>query len=259
MVLGQWVARPSGDGIFKELYQTTLHVQPLNDGGSPDPQTILKPDPQHPIIIGMDPGSVFSAFSFMQWLPLGGKNKWVVFDELVTVKKRTEYERLIPVVMRRLAWWHKEIGNAPPAVWISDNSAFNQYRAAQGSYDVLEIERIYESHRARFNLPPMKIKPAPKFNGSIPARTRLLQKLLVDQEIVISSWCRWTQKMFLKIESKRQKPGDPLDPETYLTPQRSDYVHIFDALSYPILSASLSPTAVQPTNSSGQVMIQSAA
>lgn len=263
MITGAWVARPSGEGLFRDIYQTTIHVRPLNAEGNPDHREILKPNPDYPMIVGLDPGSAYNAFSFQQNLPMGTeqsiKQTWLIFDEIVTVKKRIPYELFIPMVMRRIRWWRDEVGKEMPMVWISDNSAFNQYRAAQGSFDVLEMERIYEANRAKFKLEPLKIRPCPKFNGSVPARTRIAQKLLGDNEVIVSSLCVRTQKMFLGIESKRQRPGDPIDPEAMLTPQRSDHLHIFDAVTYPWLAASMSPTAIVPHNGATQALIQSAA
>lgn len=259
MVSGLWVARPSGEGLFRDIYQTVKHVRPLNAEGNPDQRKFLLPDGAHPMIIGLDPGSVFNAFSFQQWLPMEGRNKWLIFDEIVTIKKRVSYEQYIPIVMRRIRWWRDEIGKEIPMVWISDSSAFNQYRAAQGSFDVLEIERIYEANRTHFRLEPLKIKQAPKQNGSVVTRTRLAQKFLADGDVIVSSLCSFTQKMFLKLESKRQKIGEPADPEAMLTPQRSDYIHLYDAVTYPWLAASFSPTAIIPISTGGQSFIQSAA
>ncbi len=37
-----------------------------------------------------------------------------------------------------------------------------------------------------------------------------------------------------------------MEPEKLLTPKRSDYVHTFDAMTYPMLMASVSPTALLP-------------
>jgi hypothetical protein len=259
MISGMWVPRASGDGLFKDIYQTTMHVRPLNAEGNPHTKMFLRPHADHPMIIGLDSGSAFNAFSFQQWLPMEGKNKWVIFDEIVTIKKRISFDDFIPLVMRRIRWWRDEVGKEMPMVWISDNSAFNQFRQAAGSFDVLEIERIYDANRVKYRLEPLKVRPCPKFNGSKPTRTRIGQKLLADGEVIVSSLCSFTQKMFLRIESKRQKPGEPIDPEGMLTAQRGDYVHIWDAVSYPWLAASMSPTAVVPSTSGGQAFIQSAA
>ena len=39
-----------------------------------------------------------------------------------------------------------------PMVWIADEAAFNQYRQQSGSFDVMQVEQIYEAHRAKYGL-----------------------------------------------------------------------------------------------------------
>ena len=261
MIEGTWIDRPSGEGLFRDLYNPIIHVRPLDEDSVPSKHDRLSPDKNHPIIIGLDPGSVYNSFIFEQWLPLDEKMKWLVFDEVVVTKMRVPYEILVPAVMKRVAFWRSEVGGTAstmPQIWISDDSAFNQYRAAQGSYDVLEIERIYEENRAKFGLEPMKVRSAPKFNGSTITRVRLIQKMLGSDEIVISSGCPMMMQMFLKLEGKKTKPGETPDPEGAMTPQRSDVVHIFDAFSYPVLASSLNPTALSPRSDSSQRLISAA-
>lgn len=259
MIEGHWVPRPSGEGLFREIYNPLVHVRPVDENGKADPRRRLQPDIEHAMIIGLDPGSVFNAFSFQQYLLVDDKMKWLIFDEIISIKKRIDYELFIPMVMRRIRWWRDEIGKEIPQVWISDNSAFNQYRSAQGSFDVLEIERIYEANRLNYKLEPLKIKPCPKFNGSRTSRVRLGQKMLANDEVLVSSACSFTQKMFLMLEGQKRRAGEPLDPEAMLTPARSDFLHVWDATSYPWLMASLNPTALVPTVNHGQSLIRSAA
>jgi len=246
MVRGEWIDRPTGESLFGGLYNPTVHVRPRNPDGEIDQRYRLMPDKDHAMIIGLDPGSVYNSFIFQQWLNIEDKMCWVTFDEIVITKKRISYERLVPLVMERIRWWRNRVNSEMPQVWISDVSAFNQYRAASGSYDVLEIERIYEANREniRFRLEPMKVKPAPSFNGSRVARVRTGQQLMAQDQIIISSGCPHVQKMFLQLEGKRPKPGEALDPEAAMTPVRSDVLHIWDAWSYPVLLASLNPTAL---------------
>lgn len=256
---GEWRPRPSGDALFRDLYQPAIHVRPLTNDGNPDPQKRLAFHPNFPMIVGLDPGSVYNAFVFQQFLPIDGKQKWAIIDEIVTMRRRISYEVLIPAVMRRMRWWMDQAGKDIPFAWISDSSAFNQFRAAGGSYDVLEIERIFEQHRARYKLKPLKVRAAPKFNGSIVARTRLGQNMLGDEQVIISSACRVVQKMFEKLECKKQNPLEPIDPDAMLTPRRSDYVHTWDAVSYVWLAASYNPTSLMPSASGEQTLISAAA
>ncbi len=259
MIEGHWVPRASGDGLFRSIYDPIIHVRPLTDDGKADPRRLLSPDKGSPMIIGMDPGSVYNAFVFQQYIKINGKMKWLIFDEIVSIKKRISYDAFIPIVMKRIRWWRDKVGAEIPMVWISDNSAFNQYRAAQGSFDVLEIERIYEANRARLKLESVKIKQCPKAPGSVVVRTRLGQKMLAEEEVIVSAWCTKVQKMFLMLEGKKAKPGEPLDPEALLTPQRSDFIHTWDAVSYPWLMNALIPTALLPSRGGEQTLIRSAA
>lgn len=259
MVSGEWVDRPSGDGLFREIYVVHIHVRPIDVEGKPLRDQRILPHNQAPIIIGLDPGSVHNAFVFQQWLLVENKMRWVIFDEIVTLRKRISYPDFIPMVMRRVKFWRERVEAKPelmPQIWVSDNSAFNQYRAAQGSFDVLEIEKIYESLRAKYNLEAFgKIKQAPKFNGSVMARVNIGQQKLNSEEVIVSSGCPKVHQMFLQLDAKGQKPDEPFDPEAALTPKRSDHLHVWDAVSYPWLLASISPTALTPSRASTQTLV----
>lgn len=259
MIGGEWVDQPSGEGLFRELFNPTVHVRPLDENLKPHQKEWLTPHPDHAFIIGLDPGAAYNAFVFWQWLPLDGKMRWVCFDEVVTIRKRIKYSDLVPIVMRRVRFWRDEIGKETPMVWVADNSAFNQYRAAQGSYDALEIERVYDSMRAKYRLEPIKIKRPPQFQGSVEARIRIMQTALAQDEIIVSSRCTYMQKMLLRLESEKQKDGAPFDPKLSMTPRRSDHLHVFDAATYPMLTASISPSQLQPSNDSSQRLITVAA
>jgi hypothetical protein len=259
MIHGEWIDRPSGEGLFSDLYNPVVHMRPVDEEGKPLRDERILPSAHHPIIVGLDPGSVYNAFIFMQWLLVGDRMRWVVFDEIVTIRRRIGYPDFIPMVMRRIKFWRQHVAAQPgqmPQIWISDNSAFNQFRSAQGSFDVLEIQKIYEANRGKYGLEELgKIKDCPKFNGSVMARVNLGQKLLSQDEIIVSAACRYVHQMFLQLEAKGQKPGEPFDPEAALTPRRSDHVHVWDALSYPILMASITPTALVPSRSSTQTLL----
>lgn len=264
MVDGIWVDRPSGDAIFANIYNPQIHIKPLASGGMPDLKNRLMPAPNAPFIIGMDPGSVYNAFIFMQWLRIDGRLRWLVFDEIVTCRKRIAYEMFIPAVARRIVFWRKlmreQYGRddpdySPPGmIWVSDSSAFNQFRAAAGSFDVLEMEKAYDKIRTNYGLEYIKIHQAPKSNGSKAERTRILQSLLTTEDVIISSGCPKVQKMLLQQESEKQKVGESFDPTRALTPARSDHVHVLDALTYPMLLAAVTPSMLNARDS-GQSLI----
>lgn len=259
MIRGEWVDRPSGEGLFREIYNVVIHVKPLNDEGQPDIRAGLAPVAGHVMGLGIDPGSPNNAFTFFQRLPLDGKQKWLFFDEVVTIRRKIPYTDLIPLVMRRIRWWRDEVKSEMPMVWIADEAAFNQWRASTGSFDVLQFEQIYEAHRLKYRLEPLKIKACPKGAGSVLTRVQLLQQHLVNEEIIVSARCRQIQQMFLRIEGKKVRPGEAPDPEGMMTPTKSDHKHVFDALSYPVLFAHINPTALVPLKTSSQSLISAAA
>ncbi len=258
MVSGEWIDKPSGDGVFADIYNPVIHMRPVDAEGKPVKGQRILPDPNHPIIIGLDPGSVNNAFIFEQYMLVDGRMKWVIFDELVTLRKRIDYKDFIPMVMRRIKFWRERMkSNADrmPQIWISDNSAFNQYRAAQGTFDVLEIEKIYEANRVKYGLEPMKVKQCPKPAGSVVARVNIGQQKLNQDDVIVSTGCPKVHKMFLQLVSKGQKPGEPFDPEAAMTPKKpSDHGHTWDATSYPWLAAALTPGVLVPMKSSTQTL-----
>lgn len=260
MVGGEWVARPSGDALFGDMFNPSVHVRPLGEDGKPDLRQGLLMVPNYPLILGIDPGGANNGFIFEQYMPVEGKYRWVIFDEIVTLRKKVDYRDLIPVVMRRIKFWRNLVNANPkdnPQVWISDNSAFNQFRAATGSYDVLDFERIYEANREKIGLEPLgKIKACPKFPGSDMTQTQVGQRLLGGEEIIVSARCTKVQRMFLNLDSTKQREGEPFDPTAALTPRRSDHLHVWKAASYPMLFASLNPTALVPSPPSTQQLIR---
>jgi len=258
LIGGEWIDRPSGESLFREIYNPQIHVRPLDATGDPDRRSWLQPAKNHAIIIGLDPGSVNNAFVFEQWLPVDGHMKWVVFDELVTIRKRINYPDFIPMVARRIVFWRETVGATAkelPMVWVSDNSAFNQFRAAQGSYDVLEIERIWEALREKYSLESIKIKQAPKFNDSKMIRVQTLQKYLSTDEFIVSSRCTKTQSMLMQLEAEKQRPGVAFDPKLSMSPKRSEHLHVFDAVTYPMILASIQPAALLPGHGLGQSLV----
>ena len=166
---------------------------------------------------------------------------WTVFDELVTINKKLPYTTLVPLVMRKMAYWNRKCDTKFIFQHISDNSAFNQYRARTGSYDVKDIEEISRSKADTFNLSPIRMRSAPKFNGSVEARVRLTIGKLQNDQFLVSSQCTSIIKMFQNLISEKQ--GKTYDPNISFKPKRSVYVHAFDAMSYVFIQydGSLSP------------------
>jgi hypothetical protein len=272
MLRGEWIDRPSGEALFRDIFVAANHIRP--------PLPTLKrllPNPSYPIIVGLDPGAANNAFIFMQWMPVKGQMTWVVFDEMVYTQRRIRYDTLIKAVLRRVKFWNdltfgnkadswNGVGIQPSrrfrVVWSSDNSAFNQYRAAGGSYDVLDFEKIANVGQGsapplhkQLGLARMKVVAAPKFSGSVRQRTRLVMDLLGADQLLISAGCPKTIEMFNKLESESQKPNQLFDPDLAMTPKRSVHLHPYDAMCNPILTASISPQLLVPAPEGTQEMM----
>ena len=228
MVRGIWVDRPAGDAIFGPYFNKTLHVI-----GDAKKDSGITPHVDYPIICGWDPGSVNNAVVFMQMLPGDDKTVWSVFDEFVTINKKLPYTTMIPLVMREMAKWNRRMDHEFRFIHISDNSAFNQFRAKTGSFDVHDIEEISREKADTFNLAPIRMKAAPKFSGSVESRVRLTIAQLQSDQLVVSAVCKNVLDMFNKLVS--ETPGKHYDPNISFKPKRSVYLHAFDAMSYPII------------------------
>lgn len=249
MLRGEWIDRQGEEAILKDIFIQTEHVLPR----APERGRIM-PNPKYPVIIGLDPGSANNAFSLMQHLPVDDHFKWVYFDEVVYTRRRLRYDVLFPVVLRRVAFWQLLMATKLRVAWNSDTSAFNQFRAAGGSYDVLEFEKIANLTTDKDPVPlfqklglhRVKVTPSPKFQGSVQQRTRIVMDLLAQNRIVISAGCPRTIECFNKIEPEAQNPKQAFDPDRALTPKRSDYLHIWSAATYPLLTDSLRPQDLVP-------------
>lgn len=229
MVLGEWIDRPSGEAIFKEYYSELLNVR----GNNKENLRII-PKRDHDICIGYDLGTVNSALVFLQNIPAKDRDLWVVFDEMVYTDSYIPYTKLVPEIMRRIAFWNDRVGCDFNVQHISDSSAFNQYRAHVGTYDALEVERLSrESVATAFpKLKPIKLIECPKFAGSVPGRVKVTMKLLQQERLIISDSCVKVKAMFMHLESEKMDERKKYSPDLPFSPKRSKHLHPFDALSY---------------------------
>lgn len=246
MLEGQWIDRPSGDALFAPYFSKTLHVVG-------DAKKGIVPNPNYPVIIGYDPGAVNNAMVFMQCIIGKEKSIWTVFDELVTIRKKIPYTTLIPLLYRKMKYWNERVDKKLKFVHISDNSAFNQYRAKTGSYDVKDFEEISREKCEVFGMEPIRMKAAPKFSGSVAGRVRLLIAKLVQEELLISAPCTEVIKSMRNLSCEKQK-DNKYDPSLELKPKRSDYIHAFDALTYPIMYYDVRPTFPQVSTNTSSII-----
>jgi hypothetical protein len=227
MVLGEWIDRPSGDSIFKGYWSEALHMR-----GDPIKGTRILPKAGYDIILGYDLGTANSAISFMQNIPTRDKDMWIVFDEMVYTDAYIPYTLLVPGIMRRIAFWNETCKTKFDVTHISDASAFNMFRATDGTYDSLEVERISREAQTSFkDVDTIRMQPCPKFAGSVQGRVKTLLKYLNQERLLISTSCTRTKDMFMFLESEKPKENK-YTPDLPFQPRRSKHLHIFDALSY---------------------------
>jgi len=238
MVLGQWVDIPAGDAIFKPYFNSNVHIAGAG-------KERIVPSVKFPIIVGYDLGQTNHGIVFLQQVVGSDKSIWTAFDELVVINEKIPFEELVVRLMRKMSYWNRTMGHEFKYIHYSDNSAFNQYRPGgqHGSYDVLDIERISTHKGETFGLPPIKMKAAPKFAGSVEARVRLMIARLQSQEFVMSHGLKELKGMFFNLVSTRVRDGK-YDPAAPFKPRRSRYIHVFDALTYPMLSLDIGPSTM---------------
>lgn len=256
MIEGQWVDKPSGESIFGLLYDVNQHVSPLDDTGKPHPKLRLSPDPDRAILIGIDSGSTHHSFSILQRRPVKGipksKMKWVVIDEVVIIKKKLTYKKIIRPLMRRVQFWFR-LSGCSKIVAISDSSALNVWRpAGKGSFDAMDMEGEWNSLNEEMGLPRLKIIGADKFDGSVDARIDILSNALGDDEIVVSSGCPKHQQMLLMLESEKNTDGESGNKTKI---RRSRHLHVFDSLTYVMQTGVLSPHKLIAQSGGSQMLI----
>ncbi|SRR6266496_1511798 len=217
MVLGEWVDAPSGEALFGEDFNETLHVRP-------DPAAALRghgllPLVGQPIITGWDLGAAHSSVTFEQYIPTKDKILWIIFDEFIFIDRYIPYTRLVPMLLDRFAYWNKRMETEFRLQHISDEAAFNQYRAATGSFDYKDIQDLSKGK--------IRMVAAPKGPYSIETRVRMTREKLQNTELLISATCPRTKEMFMKLERDPANSGRPKP--------KSRFGHPFDSMSYPFI------------------------
>ena len=235
---GLWVDMPTGDAIYKGHFTPAVHVRgDLREGEG------LVPIKEFTITIGYDPGPVNFCVTFLQFIPTKEKLRCNIIDEINCVGRYMAFQRVVPVIMRRMVYWcenPKEGGTYNfNFEHIGDEAAFNQARE-DGSFDNKRIEELsikwiqeHPKEALKYGLKPIRMKPCPKGNDSVPARTRCMIELLDQESLLVSATCPKTIEMFNLLEMEPVKEGK-WDPQAHLRPKRSIYVHPHDSVSYPI-------------------------
>jgi hypothetical protein len=223
MVLGEWIDRPEGDALFAGYFDADRHIR-----GQAARNMGLLPIKGVPIITGWDLGSAHSSIHLQQFVATEKKNLWLTFDVLNHVDVYTPYRSLVPKVMDRMVYWCKRIGFDFRFQHISDNSAFNQYRAREGSFDHLDVEQISQDYAKLMKLDDrfvIRLLEAPKGGGSVEHRVRITREKLQMDELFVSATNSATIDMFTLL---------PEDPKNRMCPpDRHRHRHPFDSLTYP--------------------------
>ena len=222
-VLGEWVAMPPGDALFSKYFVRDFHVR-----GEKNKDELLEPRPGLPITIGLDLGDVNHGIIFMQQRFTKDKMVWIVFDELVWIKKRVSLEVITEEMMRKMNRWCLDLTHRFSFNHVSDKSAFDRFRAASGSYDHAEVEKASKKFLPKFPFlsRPIRMQECPKPNGSVGVRTRIVQDLLSNEALFISGNC---PNLIEMLEGICSTEDDPFAPDTH-----DKLKHALDALTYPL-------------------------
>lgn len=221
MVLGEWVDAPEGDAIFREDFNETLHMR----GNFIKNEGIL-PVKGIPIVGSWDLGAAHSSIHFQQCVATKDKMFWPVFDELNYVDQYMPYWRLVPKLIQRMQYWCERIGTPFQFMHISDDSAFNQFRATTGSFDHLDVRNLSRDYVMKNNLEDrfvINMLAAPKGAHSVETRVRAEKERLQQGERLVSAMCYKTKEMYLRLEE---------DKDNRMKPKRSRFLHPFDSVTY---------------------------
>lgn len=220
---GKWVAVPSGDALFNGYFIPETHII-----GSVADGTGLSPVAGLPIGIGLDLGEgVNHGVSFLQEIPVNGKVVTIIFDEFNSVGKQVSIEFVTRQIMTRLNRWCERVGYDFSTVCASDNSAFNRFRAATGSFDSAEVERFWRVMMPSFPRVkyPLRVLEAPKGDGSVEFSVRLVRDLFTRGELLVSAThCPDTVEMLKNITGTKKTP---MAPDIH-----DSRKHILDAIRY---------------------------
>lgn len=230
LIEGRWVERPTGMALFKDYFDHATHVI-----GDIKLGIGLTPLPNLPVVIGYDIGQVFNAAVFLQRVPTATGTVWVVFDEVIHIKERILYRQMAQEIIEKIKMWNEHAGM--PLAWehVTDDSATTQWRPGDGSLDAWAFEREFNRFTLVNGLPQMKMTPCPKGAGSVETRVRIVQGNLHNNNMLISATCPYVQESLLMLEAQK---GEELRPKK----TAAGHIHVFDALSYPMLKIDLAKT-----------------
>lgn len=224
LIEGKWVERPTGDSLFASHFNIAKHLI-----GNKALGTGICPVPGLPCAVGYDIGQVYNAAVFLQRIPFNGRMVWIVFDEVVHLKEKILYKNMAEEIVEKILMWNDHLKTKLPWEHITDDSAVNQWRPnASGSYDKWDFEKEFNAASIIHGLPQMKMRGVQKGAGSVETRVRLTQGYLINDELYVSANCPFVIDMLMLIDAKK-------DEELIPRKTVAGHIHVFDALSYPML------------------------
>ena len=225
LIRGIWTAKATGEGLFKQYFAHPIHVK-----GDAKKGEGLLPRAGYPIDISYDLGQVNSCATFMQLIPTAKKPIWIVIDEVDHLRERILYKLMAAEIIGKMRKWCQtplpsNKGNPYQFSFrhTTDESALNQWRPNEGSYDAWDFEREFNKVSDEFGLGSVKMMGCPKGDGSIESRVRFLQSKLYEEQFFVSATCPNTIDMLRHLTEDPKKPGHP---------KRSRWIHKFDSATY---------------------------
>lgn len=237
LILGRWVAKVSGNAIFKESYHQEIHLK--GEKG----KSGLMPIPGHPIIIGYDPGDANNARAFMQRIWWRGMWYWRLFDAIADYGEHIHYEDLLRSQYERMYYWCCRKSYDFPFVHIGDKAMFTHFNP-QGSYDYLAFRQISQKlileNPKWIKLGPINMLAPDKGDGSVGERVRCVKNCLHQERLWISALAPDVDNMFKFLRKAKGPRGVEIEDKPEKT--KKGHIHMFDATSYPIFYYESSPS-----------------
>jgi hypothetical protein len=227
---GEWVMATS-NSVFHDVFRPTAHI--IGEPETPvnlDPEILMPAEDATEGITGWDLGVSNSAacILFKRWerrqSQITGQWRDVsifdVIDEVVYLKSDADLDDFVNEFMDKIWFWEQELGREIRWRNWSDRSAFDM-RAGLGN--IYHHQLVSQVSKGRIIL-----QAADRSPGSIRPRVDLMRKLFYEDRIFV---CK-SRCPFL-IESLQ---GLPPGKAGAAINKESHYKHVFDALSYAIVS-----------------------
>ena len=225
-VLGKWT-KASMTSAFSDVLAPSRHFlgeDPETPNGEP---AILLPEEKcSELFTGWDIGDVNTAVVLFEKVEVPNPNKpgetWTAFkilDELVSLKSNVSLEELVQIVVEKMEFWERQVGQKVRWKHWSDQSSFVHFKS---SSDQTEHVLVYTASNGLIQL-----EAAAKGKGSIELGKKLLRKLLHQDRLFVSRI-----KCPQLTDTLRHLPLD----RNGRVDRKSPFKHAFDALRYGISS-----------------------